>query len=43
MNGIEVDGDGSRSKGGHGAGVGGSTEGWYYSRAFFILELTLQF
>ena len=42
MNGIEVDGDGSRNKGGHGAGVGGGTEGWYYSRAFFVIELTLQ-
>ena len=41
MNGIEVDGDGSRSKGGYGAGVGGGTKGWYYSRGFFVLELTL--
>ena len=43
MNSIEVGGDGSRSKGGHGAGVGGGTEGWYYSRTLFVLELTLQF
>lgn len=43
MDGIEVDGCGSHSKGGHRAGVGGGAEGWYYSHAFFVSELTLQF
>ncbi len=43
MNSIEVGGDESHSKGGHGAGVGGGTKGWYYSRTLFVLKLTLQF
>ena len=43
MDGIEVYGDGSHSKGGHRAGFGGDAEGWCYPRPFFVLELTLQF
>lgn len=43
MDGIEVDGCGSHSKGGHRAGIGGGAKGWYYSHTFFVLELTLPF
>ena len=42
MNGIEVNTDGSLSKDGHRADVGGDAGGWCYPCASFISELTSQ-